>query len=317
VLLLLGLVSLATSKPSNDLADYVPVSVVTDADISRAAIGQRNLPKPDKPKPLADKVGDLKQVEQVAPKVVNKPEITTNTSAPMPEPKPLPKPQENAQEKAQEKQPKSQDKAQEKPQPKPKDEAQEKPREKPKPDARTAEKPEKKPAPFKADRIADLLKKTHPPQPHEKPTPKTPKYSANQIAELLDHRAPQRRVATASALNSRASLGAPNAAPNAQLSQSEIDALRERLRECWSPPAGVNGNMNIYVSLRVLFKPDGSLAQMPILVAGSPSPLGPALAESGKRALLLCQPFTMLRPEHYAQWRDITVDFDPRDLAGD
>jgi hypothetical protein len=317
VLLLLGLVSLATSKPSNDLADYVPVSVVTDADISRAAIGQKNLPKPDKPKPLADKVGDLKQVEQVAPKVVNKPEITTNTSAPMPEPKPLPKPQENAQEKAQEKQPKSQDKAQEKPQPKPKDEAQEKPREKPKPDARTAEKPEKKPAPFKADRIADLLKKTHPPQPHEKPTPKTPKYSANQIAELLDHRAPQRRVATASALNSRASLGAPNAAPNAQLSQSEIDALRERLRECWSPPAGVNGNMNIYVSLRVLFKPDGSLAQMPILVAGSPSPLGPALAESGKRALLLCQPFTMLRPEHYAQWRDITVDFDPRDLAGD
>jgi colicin import membrane protein len=75
--------------------------------------------------------------------------------------------------------------------------------------------------------------------------------------------------------------------------------------------------MNIYVSLRVLFKPDGSLAQMPVLVAGSPSPLGPALAESGKRALLLCQPFTMLRPEHYAQWRDITVDFDPRDLAGD
>jgi colicin import membrane protein len=330
VLLLLGLVSLATSKPSNDLADYVPVSIVTDTDISRAAIGQRNLPKPDKPKPLADRLGELKQVEQVAPKVVNKPEIATNTTAPMPEPKPLPKPQESAQENseknaeksaqetAQEKPaPKSQDKAQEKPQPKPQDEAQEKPQEKPKPDAKPAEKKEKKPAPFKADRIADLLKKTHPPQPHEKPTPKTPKYSANQIAELLDHRAPQRQVATATALNSRASLGAPNAAPNAQLSQSEIDALRERLRECWSPPAGINGNMNIYVSLRVLFKRDGSLAQMPVLVAGSPSPLGPALAESGKRALLLCQPFTMLRPEHYAQWRDITVDFDPRDLAGD
>jgi colicin import membrane protein len=75
--------------------------------------------------------------------------------------------------------------------------------------------------------------------------------------------------------------------------------------------------MNIYVSLRVLFKRDGSLAQMPVVVAGSPSPLGPALAESGKRALLLCQPFTMLKPEHYAEWRDITVDFDPRDLSGD
>jgi colicin import membrane protein len=314
VLLLLGLVSLASSKPSNDLADYVPVSIVTDADISRAAIGQKNAPKPDKPKPLADKVGDLKPVEQIAPKVVNKPEITTNTTAPMPEPKPQPKSQEQAQEKAQEKpQPKSQDTAQEKPQEKPQD----KPQEKPKPDAKTAEKPQKKPDPFKADQIADLLKKTHPPQPHEKPTPKTPRYNANQIAELLDHRAPQRQVAMATALNSRASLGAPNAAPDAQLSQSEIDALRERLRECWSPPPGINGNMNIYVSLRVLFKPDGSLAQMPVVVAGSPSPLGPALAESGKRALLLCQPFTMLKPEHYAQWRDITVDFDPRDLAGD
>jgi colicin import membrane protein len=326
VLLLLGLVSLATSKPSNDLADYVPVSIVTDADISRAAIGQKNAPKPDKPKPLADKIGDLKPIKQVAPKVVNKPEITTNTTAPMPQPKPLPKPQEkaqdNAQEKAQEKpQPKSQEKAQEKPQPKSQDEAQEKPQEnsqeKPKPEAKAAAKPQKKPDPFKADRIADLLKKTPPPQPHEKPTPKTPKYNANQIAELLDHRAPQRQVATATVLNSRASLGAPNAAPDAQLSQSEIDALRERLRECWSPPPGINGNTNVYVSLRVLFKPDGSLAQMPVVVAGSPSPLGPALAESGKRALLLCQPFTMLKPEHYAQWRDITVDFDPRDLAGD
>jgi colicin import membrane protein len=322
VLLLLGLVSLATSKPSNDLADYVPVSIVTDADISRAAIGQKNAPKPDKPEPLADKVADLKQVQQLAPKVVNKPEITTNTPAPMAEPKPLPKPQEKAQETAEEKpQPKSQDKAQEKPPPKPQDEAQEKPQqksqEKPRPDAKTAEKPQKKPDPFKAGQIADLLKKTHRPQPHEKPTPKTQKYNANQIAELLDQRAPQRQVATATALNSRASLGAPNAAPDAQLSQSEIDALRERLRECWSPPPGINGNMNIYVSLRVLFKRDGSLAQMPVVVAGSPSPLGPALAESGKRALLLCQPFTMLKPEHYAQWKDITVDFDPRDLSGD
>jgi len=44
--------------------------------------------------------------------------------------------------------------------------------------------------------------------------------------------------------------------------------------------------------------------------------LGPALAESGTRALLLCQPFTMLKPEHYAQWKDITINFDPHDLTG-
>jgi len=46
----------------------------------------------------------------------------------------------------------------------------------------------------------------------------------------------------------------------------------------------------------------------------STSALGPALADSAKRALLLCQPFTMLKPEHYDQWKDIEVKFDPHEL---
>jgi hypothetical protein len=279
-LILFGLVTLANSKPNDDLSNYVPVSIVTDADLSRAALGQKNAPNLNKPKPLADKIDQLKQVEQQAPKVADKPAITTKTTAPMPQPKPKP---------------------QEKPQPKP--------------DAKTAEKHEKKKDEFKADKIAELLKKTDPPKTEDKPKPKTPKYDANQIAELLDHRDPQRQIATAGSLNNTASLGAPDATQDAKLSQTEIDALRERIRDCWSPPPGIDPNTNIYVSLRVLFKPDGTLAQMPVVVAGSASPLGPALAESGTRALLMCQPFTMLKPEHYAQWKDITVDFNPHDLS--
>jgi hypothetical protein len=280
-LITFALVSLANSKPSDDLTTPVPVSIVTDKDISQAAQGEENAPKPAAPKPLADKVGDPKPVNQLAPKVADKPAITTQTAAPMPQPKPQP---------------------QQKPQPKP--------------DPKTAQKKEdKKPDDFKADKIAELLKKTDPPPTPDKPKPKTPAYNANQIAELLDHRDPQREVATDSTVNNTPSLGAPTAAPNAQLSQTEIDALRERIRECWSPPPGIDANSNLYVALRVLFKPDGSLAQMPVVVAGSASPLGPALAESGERALLQCQPFTMLKPEHYAQWKDITVNFNPRDLS--
>jgi hypothetical protein len=279
VLITLALISLAKSKPSDD-ANLVPVSIVTDSDISRAALGQKNAPHLEKPKPLADKIGDLNQVDQVAPKVANKPAITTNSPAPAPQPNPQP---------------------QQKPQPKP--------------DPKTAQKHEKKADEFKADKIAELLKKTNPPKADDKPKPKLPKYDPNQIAQLLDHRDPQRQVATASALNNQAGLGAPNAEANAQLSQSEIDALRERIRECWSPPPGVNPDSNVSISLRVLFKPDGSLAQMPVVVAGSASSLGPALAESGKRALLMCQPFKMLKPEHYAQWKDITVDFTPHEFS--
>jgi hypothetical protein len=279
-LLVAGLVTLANSKPADDLTDYIPVSIVTDADVSRAALGQKNAPHIEHPKPLADKIGDLKQVEQTAPKVSPKQTITTHSPAPAPQPK-----QESKST--------------------------------PKPDPKTAQqKPDKKKADdFKADKIAEFLKKTTPPKPKDKPIHETHKYNANQIAELLDHRDAQRQVATADTLNGTAGLGAPSAARNAQLSQTEIDALRERIRDCWSPPPGIDSNSNIYVSLRVLFKPDGTLAQMPIVVAGSASPMGPALAESGKRALLMCQPFTMLKPEHYSQWKDITVDFNPRDLS--
>jgi len=144
----------------------------------------------------------------------------------------------------------------------------------------------------------------------------TPKFDASQVAQLLDKREPQRQVATAQTINDTTTLGAAIGAQNAQLSQSEIDALRARISACWSPPPGIDANSRLYVVLRVLFKADGSMSQAPTLVEGSASALGPALAESAKRALLLCQPFTMLRPEHYDQWKDLELKFDPHELLG-
>ena len=102
---------------------------------------------------------------------------------------------------------------------------------------------------------------------------------------------------------------------SAQLSQSELDALRQRLIECWNPPAGVVNATRLQVVLRVLFNQDGTVARPPDLVAATPSPLGPPMAESAKRAILRCQPFNMLKPEHYEQWKDIEITFDPRDMT--
>ena len=65
----------------------------------------------------------------------------------------------------------------------------------------------------------------------------------------------------------------------------------------------------LYVVLRVLFKPDGSLAHEPGVIEGSASSLGSALAESAKRALIQCQPFMMLTLEHYDLWKDIEIKF--------
>jgi hypothetical protein len=97
--------------------------------------------------------------------------------------------------------------------------------------------------------------------------------------------------------------------------QSEIKALRARISSCWSPPPGIDAHSKLYVVLRVSFNPDGSMVQA-TLIEGSASVLGPALVESAKRALLLCQPFTMLNPEHYDQWKDLELRFDPRELLG-
>jgi hypothetical protein len=100
------------------------------------------------------------------------------------------------------------------------------------------------------------------------------------------------------------------------LSQGEIAALRRSLSHCWQPPPGIDARSSEYVVLRVLLKPDGTLKQEPVLVGGTPSPNRSALAVSAREALLRCQPFLMLKPEHYDQWKDLELTFNPHELLG-
>lgn len=283
--LLAGILAISAHPMEAPPVATLPVSFISEKDFTQMTQGVKNAPqlKIDQPKPLADKVDAPKPVDQIAPKAADKPQITTNSSKPKTDPKPDPKPD-----------PKQADKAN-KPQP-----------------------PE-----YKPDQIADLLKKDATKTPPKPPIDNSaaqkqdaPKFEANQIAQLLDKRDPQRQLAAAETLNQTPNLGAANGAPGAQLSQSEIDALRARLTQCWSPPPGIDVNTKVHVALRVLLKQDGSLAQAPVLVEASASALGPALAESAQRAVMACQPFTMLRPEHYDQWKDLTLDFDPHELLG-
>ena len=279
------LVAFAAQPLEAPATPAVTVNTISVKDFTELTKGVKDTPKlkVDDIKPVADKVDTPKPVDQDAPKVAdNKTEIKTDTSA--------------------------------KQQPKPD----------PKPDPKPADKPAKaKPPDYKPDQIADLLKKkdvAKQPKPDDKASPDTPprdapQFNADQVAQLLDKRDPQRQMAAAETINSQPNLGASTGAA-AQLSQSEIDALRARISSCWSPPAGVNASTKIYVVLRVLFKQDASMSREPVLVEGTASALGPALAESAKRALLLCQPFTMLKPEHYDQWKDLELKFDPQELLG-
>lgn len=186
----------------------------------------------------------------------------------------------------------------------------------------TAEKtPEPQPTP-KPDPIAEKLKKQdehkeakeqQKPLPPKKPVQQPQKFDPDKIAALLDKRAPQRIAATGAELNATQSLGRAHGMA-AQLSQSEIDALRRRIKDCWTVPAGAAGAENLKVVFRVIFRRDGTIEQGPDAVEGTVSPFGPAFAESGKRAILQCQPYTMLHPQTYDSWKDIEIEFTPRDM---
>jgi hypothetical protein len=283
-----ALVAISAQPMEVPPVDSLPVQFISEKDFTQLTQGVKNAPKLkiDMPNPLADKVDAPKAVDQLAPKVADKPAITTDSSKSSPQPKPETKPDT-------------------------------------KPDPKPAQKADKPPPPeYKPDQIADLLKKDaakNPPKPDDQSTPQkadTPKFDANQVAQLLDKRDPQRQMASNATINDVVNLGAASGAPDAQMSQSEIDALRARISSCWSPPPGVDANSKVYVVLRVLFKQDGTLGHEPVLVEATASALGPALADSAKRALLLCQPFTMLKPEHYDQWKDLELKFDPHELLG-
>jgi colicin import membrane protein len=314
--LLWGLAAFAAKPNEAPPVESLPVEFVSAKEFSQLTAGVKNAPKPlDQPKPLADKVGEAKPVKQLASKVADKPEVTTDAAAsPQPKTEPKPEPKPEAKPQAEPKPAETADKPDPKPETKPDQIAQELKKEA----AKKPPKPAKKPPEFKPDQIAAQLKKDEAKseaKPEEKPRKDDRKFDANQVAALLDKRETTRQVAAADTLNANPALGAATGHA-AQLSQSELDALRARLSQCWSPPAGINASTKVYVVLHVMFKPDGSVMGDPAVVEDPGSALGSALTESAKRALLLCQPFTMLKPEHYDLWKDIEVKFDPQELLG-
>ena len=131
---------------------------------------------------------------------------------------------------------------------------------------------------------------------------------------MLDKREPRRAGRDRRSDQSTAGLGIGNGKVRATVAERDRRAARAHL-ECWSPPSGIDAKSKLYVVLAFCSSRTRRCTRTG-LVEGSASALGPALAESAKRALLLCQPFTMLKPEHYDQWKDIEIKFDPHELLG-
>jgi outer membrane biosynthesis protein TonB len=280
-LLLWGVISFAAKPLEAKPNDAMPVDIISDKQFSEITKGVKDGAKDKSPAPLAEKIDAPKPVEDSSAKVTEKKELNAaKAEAPPPPPaEQMPKPAETRLEK----------------------------KEPPKPDP-IAETLKKEEAKKKAEERAKAKAAQQPPKPQLQ-------FDPTKIAALLDKRDPMRHASAAEDYNLAPSLGKSDGKA-AQLSQSEIDALRKRLGECWNPPAGATNGGQLKVVMRVLFKRDATVATPPQLVAASASPFGPAMAESAKRAIMTCQPFTMLRPDHYEQWKDIEITFDPREMFG-
>ncbi|MEH6950304.1 hypothetical protein V4R08_02990 [Nitrobacter sp. NHB1] len=92
--------------------------------------------------------------------------------------------------------------------------------------------------------------------------------------------------------------------------------FRRHLKTCSKMPASVSPGDNIRIVLRVPFTTDGKIAAPPALIEASASAKGPALMKGAIAALVACQPYAMLPPDKYDEWKVLDLSFTPRDFVG-
>lgn len=290
----------------------VAVQLVTIAPETRATHPNPN-PRPDTKPEVPDVVPPVAKPEPKPEPPKPAPVAPSSAEAPPPEPQLLPEV---------------------KPEPPKPVEKVEAPKPPPKP-------PEAKPEPVKAvEKPPEIVE---PPKPREKPEPprqvakreakpeepkheakvEDKKYDPRQFEALLKNLAPQQatpapdappqKVRTASARPS----SQPRAPLGGQLTASELDMVRHQIARCWNVPAGARDAKDLVVEIRAVVDPDGSVRQATIVDQGrlGSDPSFRAAAESARRAFFnpLCRPLH-LPAEKYAIWKDLVVDFSPKDI---
>jgi colicin import membrane protein len=258
--------------------EAVPVDVVSTSDISQMTAGTKSAPPTEKAKPVADKIGAPTPVDDPLAKLANK-EIKAATDVPPP---PERKP----------------------PEPKP-----------------------KKPPAAQADPIADALKKDEekkpepkktevkppPPQSPKKPAPESPAFDSRQVQDLLNKHSSQRVASAGREINNTPTFGDARGS-DAQLSADETAAFRARLHLHWTVPPHDADSSSQPLEVEIYLNRDGTLAAPPALLTQGNSPKFMAAWRAARTAVYEGQPYTMFKPEHYEQWKDVIATFDPKDL---
>jgi hypothetical protein len=180
----------------------------------------------------------------------------------------------------------------------------------PKPRSQSSQQTQQRPTPPDA--------KPNPDQPAPAPDAQNQSSPAQSAASEPQPEETQEQPNTADKLAQYAlaggALGGGFAAPPVDTNQAGYDftaPFRERVSFCSSLQPGVTSNDKVTVKIRVSFNRDGTLAGTPRLVGPPPSAKQQALFDSAVSALEKCQPYNMLPPEKYKQWKTLVLDIFP------
>ena len=89
--------------------------------------------------------------------------------------------------------------------------------------------------------------------------------------------------------------------------------------QCWSVPIGIPYDETMIVKIKIYLNTDGSLLKPPVVVQhermNKPSEkYFRTLAESALRAVRRCDPIKVPDIERYENWKDLQLNFDPREI---
>ena len=278
-----------TSNPRATIEQVVPVSVVTAAEKPAA-------PKVEPPKPVPPRKPEPPKEEAKAepPK-----------PAPPPPPPPPPEPPQAKPEPPKVEPPKPE------PPPPPPPKVVEPPKPEPK-------KPEPPKPPPKQVAKAEPPKAKEPPKKQE--PPKDEFLSVLKTVEKLkQERRPEITPPTPKATQPPPPPQQTALAFGEQITASDLDAVRERIRPCWNPNFGGRNAQDLVVEVEVWANPDGSVlkAQPRANMRMSTDPFYQSAAAAAMRAVLneRCQPLPLPR-EKYEQWKFFVLVFDPKQMLG-
>ncbi|QQM31810.1 hypothetical protein JET14_06500 [Martelella lutilitoris] len=281
---------------------------------------QAALPTPsaaETPEPAPQQ--DVAEAPPPVPEPAQRPEPTPEP-APAPEPEPAPAPEPTPA-----------------PEPAPEPEAVETPEPAPAPTPEPAEAsaPEPEPAPPAEPAEPELAFPDQAPLPTRRPaqpalretrtaqapqtdsqttaSTETDDFNVDDIAALLN-----RTEATgggARRTETPAALGTQRPSNSAQLSQSELDALRGQIQRNWSILAGLDGAEGVRIRIHMKLDPSGAIVGTPEVTAtGGSESARRILAGGARRAVLKSSPFVQLPPEKYDAWSEVIVNFDPSQM---